>query len=179
MAPDALAWSASAPPGVDATLSLASPFQYSLPATSLTAQSRPSSSPAPVMAEHARMLHLCVPMLLSSRLWRQLAARNSPLAAPSSLLSLHSILDRADPQRIRTSRICSSVNDPMRSCLFAKTSNVAPASRFRQQPASALRGPSSKRTSSRSSPRSSSRQSLIRMASLESTTHTTASVDSK
>ena len=29
-----------------------------------------------------------------------------------------------------TSLICSNVNDPARSCLFAKTSNVAPASRY-------------------------------------------------
>jgi len=47
-----------APSRVGETFSLARPFQYSLPATSFTAQSRPSSSPAPVMAEHARMLHL-------------------------------------------------------------------------------------------------------------------------
>jgi hypothetical protein len=48
---------------------VARPFQYNLPATSLTTQSNPSSNPSPVYAEHARILHLCETMLRRSRLY--------------------------------------------------------------------------------------------------------------
>jgi hypothetical protein len=45
------------------------PLQYSRPATSPTTQSRPSSRPVPVIAEHGTIRHLCDAISCSPRAW--------------------------------------------------------------------------------------------------------------
>ena len=84
-----------------------------------------------------------------------------------------------------TSRISSKDMAPDKSCLFANTSKVAPASLYWDQllpphtEAGTERHSWNLLTSSPRRPLNSDPQSLIRNLSPESTTQTTASVDSK
>lgn len=126
---------------------------------------RPSPSPRRDRRPRSRCMARCATYVTQSARGR----------APA--VSLHPTV------RKLTSRIWSTLSEPARSCLFANTSSVAPASRWGQLnfdcQLKAWPSPRQERTSSDSSARSSSVPSPMRRASELSTTHTTASVLSK
>jgi len=88
-------------------------LQYNLPATSLIIQSIPPSSPAPVTAEQDWIDHLC----------ETIPGKSSPyFTCKSGYMK--------EEEGGLTSLISWRDIEPPISCLLAKTSNVAPASRY-------------------------------------------------